>query len=87
MIPVKNSLNLMCASGSNAPHQRSIPLLRSVYRFVAVLLCSSLLPLNAASLEEHRVEDLEYGRSLYQYFQDDELGAITQLMIANERPE
>ncbi len=87
MIPVKNSLNLMCASGSNAPRQRSIPLLRGVYRLVAVLLCSSLLPLNAASLEEHRVEDPEYGRSLYQYFQGDELGAITQLMIANERPE
>ncbi|MCP4389367.1 MAG: hypothetical protein GY802_13815, partial [Gammaproteobacteria bacterium] len=45
------------------------------------------MPLNAAPLDEHRVEDLEYGRSLYQYFQGDELGAITQLMIANERPE
>jgi len=87
MIPVKNSLNLMCASGSNAPRQRCIPILRRVLRFVAVLLCGSLLPLNAAQLEEHRVEDLEYGRSLFQFFQGDELGAITQLMIANERPE
>lgn len=87
MIPVKNSLNLMCASGSNPPRQRCITILRRVYRFVAVLLCSSLLPLNAAQLEEHRVEDLEYGRSLFQFFQGDELGAITQLMIANERPE
>ncbi|MDH3762895.1 MAG: tetratricopeptide repeat protein [Gammaproteobacteria bacterium] len=77
----------MCASGSNAPRQRCIPILRRVLRFVAVLLCGSLLPLNAAQLEEHRVEDLEYGRSLFQFFQGDELGAITQLMIANERPE
>ncbi len=87
MIPAKNSLNLMCASGSKVPQHRTASILRRVYRFVVVLLCSSLLPLNAAPLDEHRVEDLEYGRSLYQYFQGDELGAITQLMIANERPE
>jgi hypothetical protein len=77
----------MCASGSNPPRQRCIPILRRVYRFVAVLLCGSLLPLSAAQLEEHRVEDLEYGRSLFQFFQGDDLGAITQLMIANERPQ
>ena len=88
MIPVKNSLNLMSASGSKAPPPRAICNLRRACRFVVALLCcSACLPLYAAKLDEHRVEDLEYGRALYQFFQGDELGAITQLMIANERPE
>jgi hypothetical protein len=78
----------MCVSGSKIPLPRAISNLRRVYRFaVALLCCSACLPLHAANLDEHRVEDLEYGRSLYQYFQGDELGAITQLMIANERPQ
>jgi hypothetical protein len=37
-------------------------------------------------LAEHRVEDLDYGRALYQFFQDNRLSAITHLMIAKERP-
>ncbi len=88
MIPVKNSLNSMSASGSKAPHPRAICNLRRIYRFVVALLCcSACAPLYAAQLDEHRVEDLEYGRALYQFFQGDELGAITQLMMANERPQ
>jgi hypothetical protein len=44
------------------------------------------LPLGAAQLNQHRVQNLDYGRALYQFFQDDNLGAITQLMIAEQRP-
>ena len=88
MIPVKNSLSLMSESGSKPPRLRAISSLRRVYRFVMVLLCcGACAPLHAARLDEHRVEDLEYGRALYQFFQGDELGAITQLMMANERPQ
>ncbi|MCP4767253.1 MAG: tetratricopeptide repeat protein [Gammaproteobacteria bacterium] len=42
--------------------------------------------LGASELNEHRVRNLDYGRSLYHYFQNDNLGAITQLMIGAERP-
>lgn len=38
-----------------------------------------------AQLEEHRVQDLDYGSALYNFFQDDELSAIVELMVANER--
>ncbi len=38
-----------------------------------------------AQLEEHRVQDLVYGSALYDFFQEDELSAIVQLMVANER--
>jgi hypothetical protein len=42
-------------------------------------------PLGALELSQHRVLDLDYGRALYRYFQEDNLGAITQLMIARQR--
>jgi len=54
---------------------------------VALLCCCVCAPLYAAQLGEHRVEDLDYGRALYRFFQGDQLAAITQLMIANERPQ
>jgi len=55
---------------------------------VVALLCWCVCaPLYAAQLGEHRVEDLDYGRALYRFFQGDQLAAITQLMIANERPQ
>ncbi len=38
-----------------------------------------------AQLDEHRVQDLDYGSALYQFFQEDELSAIVQLMISNQR--
>ncbi len=88
MILVKNNLNLMFASGSKSTPARIISPLRRVSCLVAVLLCGHFCtPLLAAELDEHRVEDLEYGRALFQYFQGDDLGAITQLMIADERPQ
>lgn len=87
MIPVKNSLNSMSASGSSTAAP-AIKKLRCFFRCVAVLLCcSGSAPLAAANLEAHRVEDLEYGRALFYYFQEDELAALTQLMIAEERPQ
>jgi hypothetical protein len=77
----------MCASGNKRQRrivenrQRSAP--RRVY---ALLLSLAWLPLAAAAPAEHRAEDLFYGQALYQFFQDNELAAITQLMVANERP-
>ncbi len=64
----------MCASGSNR---------RRGYLVGALLLVA--MPLAAADLDLHRVEDLAYGRALFEYFQDHELDAITQLMVAAER--
>ena len=88
MILVKNSLNLMFASGSKTTPARIINPLRRAACLVVVLLCGHFCtPLLAAKLDEHRVEDLEYGRALFQFFQGDDLGAITQLMIADERPQ
>ena len=87
MIPVKNSLNSMSGSGSR-PAARTIDKLRCIFRRVVILLCcSSSMPLAAANLELHRVEDLEYGRALFEFFRGDELAALTQLMIAEERPQ
>jgi hypothetical protein len=51
-----------------------------------LLLSCVCVPLGAAQLNQHRVEDLDYGRALYKFFQDDNLAAITQLMIAEQRP-
>jgi len=51
-----------------------------------MLLSLAWLPLAAAAPGEHHVEDLFYGQALYQFFQNNELAAITQLMVANERP-
>ena len=88
MIPVKNSLSSMFASGSKSAPARIIKPLRRVSCLVVGLLCGHFcMPLLAAQLDEHRVEDLEYGRALFRYFQDDDLGAITQLMIADKRPQ
>ena len=51
---------------------------------VAILLgCCLLSAAQAAELDRHRVEDLEYGRALYYFFQQRELDAITRLMIAD----
>jgi hypothetical protein len=51
-----------------------------------LLLALMSLPLAAATPGEHRVSDLYYGQALFQYFQQNELAAITQLMVAAERP-
>ena len=59
----------------------------SINRLLYALLLSCVCgQLYAVQLAEHRVEDLDYGRALYQFFQDNRLSAITHLMIAKERP-
>ncbi len=63
----------MCASGNK----------RRGWLAAACLLLAT--PLAAAKLDAHRVEDLAYGRALFEYFQERELDAITQLMVAAER--
>ncbi|MCP4765973.1 MAG: hypothetical protein GY875_06840 [Gammaproteobacteria bacterium] len=77
----------MCESGNKRPRRivekRQHYALRRVY---ALLLSLVWLPLAAAPVGEHRVEDLFYGQALYQFFQENELAAITHLMVANERP-
>ena len=77
----------MCASGNRLPLFR---VRRKRFRppgWLAGLLCLGLsASLTAAQLDSHRVEDLEYGRALYYFFQDKELDAITHLMIADVSP-
>lgn len=77
----------MCVSG-NRRHRFSVKRsARGLSHFFSALLLSCVCAqLGASELEEHRVRNLDYGRSLFQYFQNDNLGAITQLMIAAERP-
>jgi len=76
----------MCVSG-NSQHRFSVKRsARGLLHFFSALLLSCVcVPSGAAQLNEHRVEDLDYGRALYRYFQDDNLGAITQLMMARQR--
>ncbi len=77
----------MCVSG-NKRHQQFLGhvtrgIRRSLYGLLLGCACS---PVIAVQTAEHRVEDLDYGRALYQFFQDSRLAAITQLMVAAERP-
>jgi len=51
---------------------------------LAVLLPSASLYAADPNLS-HRVENLNYGQALYQYFQKNELNAITTLMVAKEK--
>ena len=76
----------MCVSG-NRQHRFSVKRsARGLCHFFSALLLSCVcVTSGAAQLNEHRVKDLDYGRALYRYFQDDNLGAITQLMIARQR--
>ena len=77
----------MCESGNKRARRISVNWQRCVLRRVyALLLSLAWLPLAAAPSGEHRVHDLFYGQALYQFFQENELAAITQLMVANERP-
>ncbi len=77
----------MCVSG-NRRHRFSVKRsARGFHHFVSALLLSCVCAsLSAAQLNEHRVKNLDYGRALYQYFQGNNLTAITQLMIAEQRP-
>ena len=69
----------MCVSGNRRYRfsvKRSARGLR--HFFSALLLSCVCVQLGAAELKEHRVRNLDYGQSLYQYFQNDSLGAITR---------
>jgi tetratricopeptide (TPR) repeat protein len=57
-------------------------------RGLLLLLLTGLIPVTQAAAPSgaHHVRDLYYGQALYQYYQQQELAAITQLMVAAERP-
>jgi len=87
MTPVKNSPSLMCVFGNKRHRQNTGRVSSGINRLLYALLLSCVCgQLYAVQLAEHRVEDLDYGRALYQFFQDSRLSAITHLMIAEERP-
>jgi len=77
----------MRASGNSKRSRRArLPVKR--LRHSLLLLVAGLIPVVQAAAPggEHRVQDLYYGQALYQYFQHQELAAITQLLVAAERP-
>jgi hypothetical protein len=77
----------MCVFGNKRHRHKTGRVSSSINRLLyALLLSCACGKLYAVQLEEHRVEDLDYGRALYQFFQDSRLSAITQLMVAEERP-
>ena len=77
----------MCVFGNKRHRHNTGRVSSSINRLLYTLLLSCVCgQLNAVQLAEHRVEDLDYGRALYQFFQDSRLSAITHLMIAEERP-
>ena len=77
----------MCVFGNKRHRHNKGRVSSSINRLLYALLLSCVCgQLYAVQLAEHRVEDLDYGRALYQFFQDSRLSAITQLMIAEERP-
>ncbi|HMB73401.1 MAG TPA: hypothetical protein VKQ06_07500, partial [Gammaproteobacteria bacterium] len=77
----------MCASGNSAARARGSRhrsrLAGPLAALLGGFLCSGAW---AIDLDRHRVEDLEYGRALYYFFQENELAAITHLMIADASP-
>ena len=77
----------MCVFGNKRHRRNTGRVSSSINRLLYALLLSCVSgQLYAVQLAEHRVEDLDYGRALYQFFQDNRLSAITHLMIAKERP-
>ncbi|MEM7564064.1 MAG: hypothetical protein AAF353_13590, partial [Pseudomonadota bacterium] len=77
----------MFGSGNKSPSPRQHSDWRSPVLWC--LLCLGCLFSSssiAAQLDKHRVEDLDYGRALFEFFQEQELNAITHLMVAAERP-
>ena len=60
--------------------------LNSLLLLLAVSLPSSNI--NAAGMSNaHRVENLAYGQALFEYFQQNELRAITSLLVAEQKPQ
>ena len=71
----------MCVSGN----KRRSPT-RLLRICIKIWLFFVLLPAGAEDSGDHRVTDLFYGQALYQYFQENELDAIIQLMVAANLP-
>ena len=77
----------MRVSGNNRLGNLSRLLSWRIYGyFAALLLCLNSIAQAATPAAEHHVQDLYYGQALYQYFQQNELTAITSLMTAATRP-
>lgn len=76
----------MCASGNKCVSDSTRDYLKSKLQWLALMLMFACGAAPAASMQAHSVEDLDYGRALFDFFQDNELQAITQLMIAQARP-
>ncbi len=65
---------------------RGYPKWNSLLLLLAVALLSSVI--NAAEIRNtHRVENLAYGQALFEYFQQNELSAITSLLVAKQKPQ
>lgn len=77
----------MRVSGNNPARRPALRAAASTPGFLCALLLALLsLPLAATAAGEHRVQDLYYGQALYRYFQQDELGAITRLLVTELKP-
>lgn len=60
-------------------------------KFLSCCLAVIILAVSSAGLAiepgiKHRVENLAYGQALFEYFQKNDLPAITQLLVAEQRP-
>ncbi len=53
------------------------------YLGIAAIFIGSAIQANQSGLQ-HRVEDMAYGQALFHYFQQDELSAIIQLLVAKQ---
>jgi len=76
----------MSASGNNSERSAGYLLLRARQVFAALLICVVSTAQAETPTGKHRVDDLYYGQALYQFFQRNELAAITGLMTATARP-
>lgn len=76
----------MCVFGNKCDSDLRRVCLKPKLRRLVLILVFACGVTPAASLQPHTVEDLDYGRALFHFFQDNELQAITQLMIAQARP-
>ncbi len=86
MTVAKNNLNSMYESGNRPRRILAYREWRKCIRGFLLCLCLASADLAVAGLDQHRVENLDYGSALYEYFQGNELNAITRLMVAAERP-
>jgi hypothetical protein len=76
----------MSASGNNLERSARYLLLRAYQVFAALLICLASVAQAETPAGTHRISDLYYGQALYQFFQHNELAAITGLMTAAARP-